>query len=1776
MKTCYSYLTFFIGSYLVFAQSNPQQTKIDILSHVTAGQAMLTASAWDIGHVNYCFDGDTTTLMRSAHVNPAFVQIAFTQQQTVRKIRVLLGQPGYPNIDHDDWWVEIADTQNDLDSQTGTWQLIVPRQIDVAGDWDEATFFAQKAKIWKFTIERTIGDGYVHIPELQLWGEFEALNKFLIIVSNPLFETGLITNSLITYQNDLANEGWQTEVITVNKNIDANADYVCPSEVDLKNVIRGFYKNGYQGFVIIGSSSDIPTVWWRHHTKREVNAPTDLYYADMDEWVDLDGNGIYETWDSKLINSVWDADRTKPANPDNIEFDPELFFGRIDAGPLSSSSEEEANHVNFYFNKIHDYRTNGSPLSEEAQRSALFFRADEYAPNVWDDTYKEYMPNITCNHGIMTGNVDYLTRELQKGYIFASIATHSGNSEHAINEWIAAKRQFEGFSLDEVRTINPKVHFWVLFACSAAKFTEVNFGATYLFETDYVYNVCGSTGLWGVLLDPVSGQKINDGESVGIVYQDWVTRIPLGGDVCPKGALHGDPLLTYPINNPNKPPQIHNKLNYEEASVNEAFQITFEITDPENDPVVLEIENLPDNATLSGYTLSWTPTLEQADSTFHLKARAKDSHNNSYAAIFTIYVNIVRDGLLNDLANWQTSGDGSVTISGYEQPFKSRNTVIQTLNNWGAIQQQIVVDPYRLYRLEVWIGKQLTLNSNQPFLQVDELGQRFVFGDFVISNIRYDEGDVVHTYCAIPLSSGKHVQLTLSIHSGELENPTSGKLYLTGLRLVDEGESKNKLFTKVLTGRLVNDGGYSNGPAFCDFTGDGYADLFVSNHAWNNFLYKNNRDGTFSKITNNPIVFDNMAADDGVWGDYNDDGYPDLFVSNWSNTENVLYKNNGNDSFTKITGSVFDTEKGTSHEGAWTDFNNDGFLDIFVPVSSDKNLLYAGNGTDNFSRITSGAVVNEWGTSIGACWGDYDGDFNLDLFVANGYDVINFLYKNNGDGTFTKITSGNIVNDESKSIGARWGDYDNDGNLDLFVFNYANENNLLYNNNGDGTFRKVTTGEIVNDGGDSQDARWGDFDLDGDLDLFVANIDKQNNFLYSNNGDGSFTKITDDITVNDGGTSPGCNWADIDLDGDLDLFVANSSNENNFFYTNNNRDANNWLRVTCKGNRAIAAKIGIKANIGGKNSWQWRDISGNTIYGMTAHSLTVDFGVRKATVVDSLMVKWPTGYEQVLEEIAVNRHITVEEPTFQSVAFGERGDSDYSDVTFDSHIRERAYAQERNYGATDNIRVLGANAPVGEWRGLIKFDFQPGLVVEGVTDPLQIIRAELILRLSESEGSGQNTISLYRILRDWGEGNKNNKDATIGEVTWKSAKNDIDDWTQAGAKSINYDHDPAPVATTIIGNDIGRYYSFNVTSSVREMFTAQQNYGWLMVLEEGAGMRYFSSKEAANPKYRPSLIIYCSPATVITNDIIFAENDEADFSNVTSDAHIREFVSTQNRNYGATDNIRILGANATAKEWTGLLKFDFIPGLLAQGISNPEVIVSAKVRLYLSESEGTKNDNLYFHRLLQDWGEGTGNNNHAKTGEVSWISPFHYQNFWQIPGGDYVSEPDLQQSIGNAVNTWYEFDITQSVRTMFADGRNFGWLLKLDPGAGMRYFRSKECKNPFYRPQLIVSINRQQAEKAIANKSSFSELPVEFALYQNYPNPFNPTTTIEFVLPEETFVNLKIYNVLGEEITTLLSNKLPAGNHKRVWNAGKLPSGIYLYCIQAGNFVQTKKLILLQ
>jgi hypothetical protein len=446
------------------------------------------------------------------------------------------------------------------------------------------------------------------------------------------------------------------------------------------------------------------------------------------------------------------------------------------------------------------------------------------------------------------------------------------------------------------------------------------------------------------------------------------------------------------------------------------------------------------------------------------------------------------------------------------------------------------------------------------------------------------------------------------------------------------------LFTRVFDIDPVRDGGSSRGVSWVDYDNDNYLDLFVTNLAYpadpeeNNCLYHNNGDGTFSKSDGDIITSDGGHSRTSTWGDYDNDGDIDAFVANWPDQANFLYQNNGNGTFTKVTDGQAVNEIEGSPAASWADYDNDGRLDLYVANYGTNSLYHNEAGT--LTSVTTGNIVTDIADSYGAAWGDYDSDRNVDLFVANNNgNHVNSLYKNNADSTFAGVTGQEVVIDEGSSFGGSWGDYDNDGDLDLFVPNLwsaLTPGNLLYNNDGYGVLARVTDGDIVSDTGSSRGSAWGDYDNDGDLDLFVTNdSDIAVNFLYENDGTGVFARITTGELVNDVGSWSGAAWGDYDRDGDLDLMVASclDGDNDNVLYRNNG-NGNSWINIKCIGTvsntSAIGAKVLVKAAIDGTPVRQLREISAQTGY-CAQSSLDAHFGLGDATVVDSIVIEWPSG-----------------------------------------------------------------------------------------------------------------------------------------------------------------------------------------------------------------------------------------------------------------------------------------------------------------------------------------------------------------------------------------------------------------------------------------------------------------------------------------------------------------------------------------------------------------------
>lgn len=317
---------------------------------------------------------------------------------------------------------------------------------------------------------------------------------------------------------------------------------------------------------------------------------------------------------------------------------------------------------------------------------------------------------------------------------------------------------------------------------------------------------------------------------------------------------------------------------------------------------------------------------------------------------------------------------------------------------------------------------------------------------------------------------------------------------------------------------------------------------------------------SFTKIENSPVSNTPSDSRSINFVDVNNDGWEDLFITNGpgSGQNNMLYINNAGIDFTLLTNDPIVEDNSASDGATFADADNDGDMDAFVVTwHGQKNYFYENNGDGSFTYrqdLLSGST----GTySETASWGDADNDGWIDLYFTNSYiNLINQYYTNNGDLNFSPLNSSILVNESEPSRNVQWIDIDNDNDQDLFITNESNQKNNLYLNDGEGEFTQVENSVLTQSAKGSMSSSWADIDNDGDLDVFVANaayFQQQNNQLFLNQGNGAFEAINSGDIVNDSGCSYGSAFADIDNDGDEDLIVANgycNSNLQDYLYIN--------------------------------------------------------------------------------------------------------------------------------------------------------------------------------------------------------------------------------------------------------------------------------------------------------------------------------------------------------------------------------------------------------------------------------------------------------------------------------------------------------------------------------------------------------------------------------------------------------------------------------------------------
>ena len=517
--------------------------------------------------------------------------------------------------------------------------------------------------------------------------------------------------------------------------------------------------------------------------------------------------------------------------------------------------------------------------------------------------------------------------------------------------------------------------------------------------------------------------------------------------------------------------------------------------------------------------------------------------------------------------------------------------------------------------------------------------------------------------------------------------PEEFRIQVNGSRLRDETvkpESSltdnqqlttNNYFTNIASDLKMDkvDGG--RGSAWGDYDNDGDLDIVAVGTYQPHVLYRNNGDGTFTNVADQAGIADPRGGWGSLFADYDNDGYPDLYITRggWSGAaENTLYHNNGDGTFTDVTHTAGVADPQSSFCAAWADYDNDGYIDLYIAngVIGDgaANVLYHNNGDGTFTNAAEIAGVANTGNSLGTAWGDYDKDGYIDLHVIN-YGQSNVLYRNNGDGTFTDVTAtAGMSLSVTDAFVTFFLDVDNDADLDLFISNsgsfqafiagqitgsatHDSDRQVLYRNNGNGTFTDVTKESGLYHAYGAMGANFGDINSDGYVDIYLATGAPQmgrleRDALFQNNGDGTFTDTTVALGLGNIGKGHGVTFGDADADGDVDIYVPVGGafigdQWHNLFYQNTGT-GNNWLTLKLVGVKSNRDGIGAKVTVNVGDRAIYREVSGGCGFGST-NSLSLEIGLGTYTKVDTLEIVWPSGQVDTHRNLSVNQKLVVTE-----------------------------------------------------------------------------------------------------------------------------------------------------------------------------------------------------------------------------------------------------------------------------------------------------------------------------------------------------------------------------------------------------------------------------------------------------------------------------------------------------------------------------------------------------
>jgi uncharacterized repeat protein (TIGR01451 family) len=940
-----------------------------------------------------------------------------------------------------------------------------------------------------------------------------------------------------------------------------------------------------------------------------------------------------------------------------------------------------------------------------------------------------------------------------------------------------------------------------------------------------------------------------------------------------------------------------------------------------------------------------------------------------------------------------------------------------------------------------------------------------------------------------PIPDGTVISVE-TVVTGEIDGTRQQSVSSQGIQN-NSDDSSNLMFALCGTGPMVSNGADTWNGAWIDFNRDGFDDLFVTGKGAGqpNELYSSNGNGTFTRVSGGPLLTDTGNTVASVWADVNNNGWPDVLIVNATGQPAMLYMNQGNGSFVARPSSGIDINPQYFHGAVFADFDNDGFVDLLITnfFQTRFHQLYRNNGDGTFTAVTNTPVTMVSERAMAPILADFDNDGFVDIFIPNGNNRPNSLFRNLGGFQFEAVTGGEIVTDAFNSVGAAWGDFTGNGYPDLYVVNASGQKNNLYINHG-GYFSRDDASISVQQGGHNHAAVWLDANNDGYLDLFVTN-DQGSNALYLNDGNGGFELKTGELVGGNTGRSYGVAVSDINRNGQLDIMIFNQAGQSNRLFCNNGT-ANNWIGFRLEGNASNRSALGARVSVKANDRWQTRSLLPVTGFG-SQNTSRIHFGLGDAASVDSVIVRWPSGYKQVFAGgMSVNNYHSIMEEDATRL----------HGITF--HDLNNNGQWDEDEPAIGNIRMNIA---------------QTGQSLSSGANGL----------FSTRVNSGQYTVNPTN-LRNW---------YVTGDTSVDVSNDDSEVFIPVPLRALSNGYDLAVTfATTawrrgftnetivVIANDgtakaldaeLTLFYPDEgyVVDASGEYSKAGKAYTWMLPeIKPGETISIAVTDSIGLDAYTGQTLNFAAE--------VRAPGEDLDLSNNT---YSEEIVVV-----GAIDPNDII-VTPMGEGRDGFIEKDQV---LTYTIRFENMGTWAATYVFI-DNQISENLDLNSFTMLSTSHPATYSLNPDGLLEIAYINI-------DLP-------PAEVDSIG--AHGYFKYSIKP----------------KPDINPGDRILNIAGIVFDFEAP-IITNTTLH----TIYRTADQIEPP------HIYPNPFNPVTQIQFDVLRRSRVLVQVYDITGRLIETLVNGEQTAGTHIVSWNASRYASGMYLVRMQTDTGVATRKITLIK